>query len=467
MKTWTESGFETVAAVVSRRTGLSFDKRQESAEVGMRRAMARARVRDPRQYADRVAADEEAFDDLLTELTVGETYFFREPGHFQFIRQRIIPEIRAGRGDRHVMRVWSAACASGEEAYSLAILFEQLGLAEETSLVGSDISRVALAKARRALYSEWSLRGDGAADARPFLTPAGKNYQLAERVRSRVRFVALNLALDVFSSFAAGIWGMDLILCRNVLIYFDKETVRRTAQRLYHSMADGGWLVTASSDPPLWDFAPFEVVAGSDGLFYRKPGGVSFQAPVLGGAPVEWPAAGPPDSEAVTGDAPAEVSSPFGDSRGPLAQDSPVAASASEAVDAAVHRVRALANHDPPSAAEACVQAIGRHPLSVELHYLHAVLLLDGDRTEDAAQAMRRVIYLDRTSAVAHFTLGAILRRRGDVPGACRAYRNARDLCAARPADEPVPMADGEPAGRLAEAAAAELAILNWKEGGA
>ncbi len=465
MKTWTQSGFEAVASVVSRRTGLSFDKREESAELGMRRAMARARVRDLLEYADRLAADDEAFDDLLTELTVGETYFFREPGHFQFIRQRVIPEVRAARGGRHVMRVWSAACASGEEAYSLAILFEQLGLSEEVSLVGSDICRVALAKARRAVYSEWSLRGDGAADALPYLTPAGKNYQLAERVRKRVRFVALNLALDVVPSFAVGIWGMDLILCRNVLIYFDKETVRRTAQRLYHSLADGGWLVTASSDPPLWDFAPFEVVAGSDGLFYRKPGGASFQAPAPTGAAVESSAAEPPDLGALGGAPTSHGTSIFDEPRaGMTLAASPFADVIADA-DAEIRNVRTLANVDPAAANEACVRAISRHPLSVELHYLHAVLLLDGDRPEDAAQAMRRVIYLDRTSAVAHFTLGAILRRRGDVPGACRAYRNARDLCAARPADEPVPMADGEPAGRLAEAAAAELAILNWKEG--
>jgi chemotaxis protein methyltransferase CheR len=103
--------------------------------------------------------------------------------------------------------------------------------------------------------------------------------------------------------------------------------------------------------------------------------------------------------------------------------------------------------------------------LSAELHYLHAVLLLDLGKNDEAAQALRRVLYLDRTLAVVHFTLGAILRQRGDRAGACRAYRNARDLCAARPAEEAVPLADGEPAGRLAEIAGAELILLEGSRG--
>ena len=123
--------------------------------------------------------------------------------------------------------------------------------------------------------------------------------------------------------------------------------------------------------------------------------------------------------------------------------------------------MRALANVEPERAEEACAAATGRHPLSPELHYLHAVLLLDLGREEDAVRAVRRVLYLDRALAIAHFTLGSVLRRLGDVDGARRAYRNARDLCADRPADEAVPLAEDEQAGQLAEAATAALAVLN------
>ncbi|MBC7818112.1 MAG: hypothetical protein IAG10_14580 [Planctomycetaceae bacterium] len=124
-------------------------------------------------------------------------------------------------------------------------------------------------------------------------------------------------------------------------------------------------------------------------------------------------------------------------------------------------QVRALANSDVSRAEQVCGAATARHPLSVELHYLHAVLLLELGQVEAAASAARRVIYLDRSLALAHFTLGSILRGLGDSEGARRAYRNARDLCEARPADELVPLSDGERAGRLKEAADLQLTLLS------
>jgi chemotaxis protein methyltransferase CheR len=129
--------------------------------------------------------------------------------------------------------------------------------------------------------------------------------------------------------------------------------------------------------------------------------------------------------------------------------------------DARAIHVRALANLDTGQGEQACAEATARHPLSAELHYLHAVLLLDRGQPEEAIRAARRVLYLDRSLAMAHFTLGMLLQGAGDRTGARRAYRNAHDLCSSRPPDEIVPLSDGERAGRLAEAAAAQLAILD------
>jgi chemotaxis protein methyltransferase CheR len=452
MTTWTQPGFEAVACLVNQRTGLSLARRHDSAEHGMRRAMARAKMHDPAQYAERIAGDDAALDDLIGELTVGETYFFREPTHFQFIQQRIIPDLRSRRGSGHAIRAWSAGCATGEEAYSLAILFEQSGL-EHAHLAATDITRTALAKARQAIFSPWSLRGESPLAARPYLTQVGKEYRLDEKIRQRVSFAYLNLALDAYPSFAAGIWGMDLILCRNVLIYFDADTVRRTAQRLHATLADGGWLITASSDPPLWELAPFEVVADADGLFYRRAGAEAAMEPrteVL--APIGAEIVAPPDEADEV--APANIPEP------PPARAVPKAADFPEDAVRAIQRVRGLANRDAAAAMEACARALQQFPLSAELHFLQAALLLDGNRAEEALRALRRVVYLDRSLAIGHFMLGAVLSRRGDLAGAGRAYRNARDLCAARPAEEVVPLADGETAGRLAEIASAELVLL-------
>jgi chemotaxis protein methyltransferase CheR len=123
-------------------------------------------------------------------------------------------------------------------------------------------------------------------------------------------------------------------------------------------------------------------------------------------------------------------------------------------------RVRALANLDLVEAERACAEAASRHALCPELHYLHGTLLLALGRDAEAVRAVRRALYLDRSLAAAHCVLGSLLERYGDEEGARRAFRNALELCAARPANEEVPLADGERAGRLAEAARARLALL-------
>jgi chemotaxis protein methyltransferase CheR len=436
---WTHPAYEAVVRLLGERTGLSFaPPRCDSAEHGVRRAMARAGVTDPDGYRSLIERDAAALDDLIAELTVGETYFFRDAGQFDFIRRTVVPDLWARHGFDHPMRAWSAGCASGEEAYSLAILFAEAGLARRTYLLATDISRKALARAHAAAYGDWSLRGPGAALAVPYLSRRGDRYLLAEPIRRAVTFSYLNLARDVYPSFVAGTWGMDLILCRNVLIYFGRETVRGVARRLFESLAPGGWLITAASDPPLGGEAPYETVVAEAGVFYRRPGAepaASPQYPVLSteySVPVASPETVVHGDDAPTTDLPAALS-----------------------------QVRSLANRDADRAARACVELAARHPNVAELHHLHAVLLLELGRDEEAVRAARRVTYLDRTLALGHFTLGAILWRRGDRAGARRAYRNARDLCLARPADEVVPLSDGAQAGRLAEAAAAQLAILD------
>jgi chemotaxis protein methyltransferase CheR len=499
--TWTHPAYEAVAQVLNARTGLSFaPHRQDSAEQGIRRAMARAGITDPAHYCTVLEDDHGALDDLIVELTVGETYFFREPAQFAFIRREILPEVRQRRGESHGIRVWSAGCASGEEAYSLAIVLVEAGLAERAHLLATDISGAALAKARSAGYGEWSLRGEGAAAARPYLRRQRERYVLVEQIRRRVTFEHLNLALDVYPSFATGIWGMDLILCRNVLIYFDPRTIQGVARRLFAALAPGGWLLTASSDPPVGGEASFETVVTSAGVFYRRPGegstGANEPAQRWGGeaaAPSPdsqaqalptsgldlggWPAlAAPPDvgktpvPEQAAKPCPPRLTEPSPEqalaaarrafAAGAYAHAAELTCGLTAEVAASALHVRALANLDPAQAELACAAAAARHALSAEIHYLHAVLLLDLDRDEEAAQAARRVLYLDRSLAIAHFTLGSILRRRGDLAGARRAYRNVRDLCAARQADEVMPLSEGEHAGRLAEAAAVQLAIL-------
>jgi chemotaxis protein methyltransferase CheR len=484
---WPDSGFEALATIVAARTGLVFPPtRRTAVERGMREAMERTEALDLDAYGALLARDGAALDDLVTELTVDETYFFREPRHFDFVREVIVPEVLERRGPQHAVRAWSAGCATGEEAYSLAILLDDARLPTSPYILATDISRPSLQAARGAIYGNWSFRGVPAATIeRCFHRLPGvshgrhsNRYALAARFRNRVAFGYLNFALDPYPALDTGTWGMDVIFCRNVLIYLDQRTIALVAERLRRCLAAGGWIITASSDPMLSDYTDLEPTLTRWGVFYRRGPAPAFVVaqpepePNRAFVPARAEKTPPPlvlplaVAEATTHDGVAEPSTMLAAAQAAMAAGAyrQAAESLREfAADPTANAllVRALANIAVAEAERVCAAALKRHPLSVELHYLHSVLLIALAQSDNAIRAARRIVYLDGACEIGYFTLGGLLRRTGDLAGARRAYRNARDLLVAQPADALVPLSDGEHAGRLAEIAAIELDMLS------
>ncbi|MGH7719194.1 MAG: CheR family methyltransferase [Gemmatimonadaceae bacterium] len=495
---WSSPDVEQVARLVRDRTGLVFPpNRRETAESGIRRSMQRLGLAEPARYAEALREGGAVLDDLVAELTVGETYFFREPGQLEFVRREVLPVLAARGAGRQAIRAWSAGCASGEEPYSLAIILVEDGLAGRARLLGTEISRPRLAAARRGQYGRWSLRGMPDEKIERYFERVGKRFSLDPAIRRMVEFRYLNLAEDLYPAASTGIWGMDLILCRNVLIYFDRDTVQRVARRLLDSLSEGGWLLLGASDPMLTDLVPCEVVTTGAGLAYRRP---SRRMPAAGSVEPPAPAA-PNELDARPLETPLET--PFEppsvrlpESRAPrstpVAPASDAAASGSSdalertatfyarreyesavgAAQEAVARdpddvrswsylVRALANLGRlAEAGIACAAALERHRMSAELVYLHALLVAESGRTAEAAAAARRALYLDRDMVVAHLALGNSLARQGDSDGARRAFANADELLAAMAPETIVPASDGETAFRLRQIARAQRALL-------
>jgi chemotaxis protein methyltransferase CheR len=423
---------EELLALVAERSGMVFaPNRHKEAEAGVARAMKHAGVDELAAYLTLVRDDGSALDGLVDELTVGETHFMRDPDQMERVRRAVFPALKR-RGADAPARVWSAGCSTGEEAYSLAILLEEEGLDQGAVVLGTDLSTAALEKARAGCYSDWSMRGVSGAFLRNYFRHERGCRILVDRIRNKVRFERLNLVgRDDYA--AGGAFGMDLILCRNVLIYFDHATAGRIAARLYDCLAEGGVLLTAGADLLLGEYAPFEVEVTRVGLVYRRP-----RPAPAGLVPARLSQAAP---------APPRKALP------PTAEP--------DLVREAFERVTRQANAKGAERAERIAQAaLRRHPLDAPLHYLRATLLLALDRGEEAEHEARRAVYLDPSLAVAHFLLGTILRKGGARPGALRAFRNARDLCAARPSDEAVPAGDGERVGALHSAASAEMARL-------
>jgi chemotaxis protein methyltransferase CheR len=213
---------EELLALVAQRSGMVFaPNRRVEAEAGIARAMKRAGADDVDAYLAMVRGDGIGLDGLVDELTVGETHFMRDPDQLELVRREVFPALKG-----RPARVWSAGCATGEEAYSLAILLEQEGMGDGAVVLGTDLSAVSLEKARTASYSDYSMRDVGLGFLESYFHHFRGRRLLVERIRSKVRFEHLNLVgAEDYAS--AGAVAMDLILCRNVLIYFGREKVGR------------------------------------------------------------------------------------------------------------------------------------------------------------------------------------------------------------------------------------------------
>jgi chemotaxis protein methyltransferase CheR len=436
---------EPVAALVARRTGLIFpESRREALAAAVANAIARTKARTAGDLVAVLETVPAALDLLVSELTVHESYFFRYPGQFELLRLTVLPEILARRGPDHRLRILSAGCAGGEEPYSLAILLDQEGLSDRSLVIGADISRPSLGRAMAANYGFWSLRGTSEDFRSRYFRREGERFRLLTSIRDRVSFTHLNLAEEFRKQGSPEILArFDVIFCRNALIYFDAGSIAGAAGRIFSALDEGGWMFTAASDPPLAAHAPFATVMTPEGVLYRR---------LEGGEPVA-PIVEPP--RAIEPLVPKPRNRPAAHRRAPPARPA-------EQPSRLVDRVRALADAghlaEALKAAEAAAQV---EPDSAELHYLRSVLLSETGRDRDAADALRRVLYLDGQLAVAALALGLALRRLGDRAGARRALTRARALAAARPVDEQMPLADGELPGRFLLTVDAQLRLLD------
>ncbi|MBQ5966064.1 protein-glutamate O-methyltransferase CheR, partial [Massilia sp. ZL223] len=202
-------------------------------------------------------------------LTIGETYFFREPRGLDLLcevaRGRLAADPQAG------LRVWSAGCATGEEPYTIALALRinvpQLA-PERTAILATDLNPASLETARAGIYREWSFRRTAPVLRSAWFsrTEAG-HYRLREEVRRQVRFAQLNLAQAPYPPETA---AMDVIFCRNVLMYFSRSQMREAVARLRDCLVEGGWLVVNPSEASSELFAGFTPRFHPDAVLYRK-----------------------------------------------------------------------------------------------------------------------------------------------------------------------------------------------------
>jgi chemotaxis protein methyltransferase CheR len=414
---------------------------------------------------------------LASHLTVGETYFFREQRSLDILEQQILPELLHARArtERHI-RIWSAGCCTGEEPYSIAMLLDRLIPDPEKwnlTILATDINPQFLRKAAHGVYGAWSFRDTpGWLKERYFTKRPDGRFEIQPRIRRMVTFSYLNLAEDAYPSLVNGTNAMDVILCRNVLMYFAQARARKVVDKLRRSLVDGGWLITSPAETSTVLFSAFTAVEFPGAFLYRRiaAGGprttaVRHQSPWYVGEAAAAHAPAPADSPqsaafsaTLSAFAP-EVLREAGAGQATGAEDAD--SRAHEERDAPRRKARACADQGRlAEALEWCEQAIAADKLNPAHYYLLATIEQERGQSETAERSLGRALYLEPDFALAHFALGNLCLSGGRQREARRHFGNALTLLRACPADALLPESDGLSAGRLVEIIASVQASL-------
>lgn len=480
-----DTDLEKLSVIIAEQMGLLFPhSKWKTLEQSFCNAARELGFKDVQDCVSRFTSplpSKQLIEAMACYLTIGETYFLREVRCFEILERQIIPEILKKRqgGEQH-LRIWSAGCATGEEPYSIAILLHRMRdslRGWDISILATDINPHALRKAREGIYTNWSFRTSPPWFKENFFRQTGdKQYELLPHIKEMVTFSSINLAEDCYPSLVTDTNAIDVIFCRNVLMYFTPQLAAKVVGRFKRCLLDDGWLVVSPCETSNPSLALFNQVSFPDATLYRKSGdglrnvasenrgktepenrmnGETGQ--VRNGSQIHKMTPDPPLS-----DSPAqEAASPY---RKALALYERGAYG--EAVEM-VTRQLTLDKNDTHALALLCRiyanegklaealntsdRALAADKLSAGLHYLRAAILQEQGMDDEAAASLKKALYLDQDLVLAHFTLANLEQRQGKVRESQRRFNTALSLLDKYSPADVIPGSDGMSAGRLKE----------------
>ena len=379
---------------------------------------------------------------LASHLTISETYFWREPQVFSALTDFILPELikLKQKGERSI-RIWSAGCSTGEEPYSVAIaLHKTIQKIEDwdITILATDINPKALSKAVSGIYGTWSFRNSPSwLKTRYFRNKVDRQLEIIPEIKKMVNFTCLSL---VEMSAISNTNTMDIIFCRNVLMYFTSEWVSKISQNLFNSLSEDGWFIVSSSELSSYVFPQFTPVNFPGAVLYRK----GTNGSVL---PLSFIASANEDlqlspAEALTKEGiqpilpftsspvkpllPITPSPPLPVNHSAIQEPQP----ASEETSAEkIFAIRLLANQGfLPEALALCNEAIVSEKLNVVFYFIQASILQEMDKSSEAIDSLKKAIYINPDYIMGHFTLGNLFIRQGNAKNAERYFNNVLDL---------------------------------------
>jgi chemotaxis protein methyltransferase CheR len=380
-------------------------------------------------------------DVLIARLTIGETYFFRDRNQFAAIRDVILPDIMERKKKTRELRIWSAGCATGAEPYSLAIL-----LADEMadrmagwqiSIYATDLNREYLAQAAQGKYREWSLRATLDEERRRCFTQEGHLWAIHPRYKQWIEFRQMNLIASQPPTALLAHAPFDLILCRNVMIYFSPEAISAVIGRFHESLADGGWLVVGACEYNSESYRAFHTVEATRARLYQR---IPASIQAVRTTSETPPAPQPPKAtvhrafqtvEAVGARLDRKMSAAVPQAAVPPARED-------------VAGLRQLADRgDWQGAAAYGQRLLASNRLNPNFYFYQALIFENLEKPDESERSLRRAIYLDRNFALAHYHLGVALKRNQRVSEAARAFGNVVRVLAGMPVEAMVPGGSG------------------------
>lgn len=408
---------------------------------------------------------------LACHLTVGETYFFREKRYFDVLEEHILPKLmRECEQSHRQLRIWSAGCCTGEEPYSIAILLDRLSQhigQSSATILATDINPIFLEKAAEGVYSEWSFRGTPAGVKERYFKPRKNGrLEILPRIRKRVTFSYLNLAEGVYPDIMNGTNAIDIIFCRNVLMYFSPEGVMKIGKNFHRSLVQGGWLFLSPVEFSNPLFPQFKITNFPGAILYQKTTSpephenmVEHSTRITGLlSDTEYS----PATDSMLSSYPRNEDAPVflesvltetlpGEVMGVPAQELSDSDSANhEQYETLCHTARYYANLGKLT--EAVIwseKAIAANKLNPAAHYLLATIWQELGQSTTARQSLTRTLYIDPDFVLAHFMLGNLSMWENQYREAVRHFDTSLALLALRPCDELLPESNGLTAGRL------------------
>lgn len=374
-------------ALVEQRLGLHYEEAQwgELAPLLAERAAGCGVDRYLAQLA--TSASQAEWKALAERLTVGETYFLRHPTQLETLVDQVLPSFLR---QTPTLRVLCAGCSTGEEPYSVALLARERGRVDSSRLrlLGIDVNPRAIAHARRACYSPWSLRAVPSAMRQQWFQRTPEGFALQPQVRDQVIFEERNLLEEASAFWAPG--SFHAILCRNVILYFPPDVIRRIIARMAQALVPGGYLFMGPSETLRGISEEFELLRGGDAFYYRLKPPAPPTVPVARAVPSPVERVAPPP--------PAPAPPPDG-------------------LDGVLHLLSAERYTEAWAYLESLPESSSPNAL-----LLRAVLHLHAGRLSQAEQLGRQLATVSATEASAHYLLGLCLEQGGDEAGARGRY---------------------------------------------